>query len=296
MAELAAEQLGLEAGAVLTASTGVIGHLLPVSKLERGMPEARASLEHDVEPAATAIMTTDLAMKIAERTLSGGARVVGFAKGSGMIHPDMATMLAFVVTDAALEQGALREAFSGIVARTFNAVTVDGDTSTNDVAVVLANGAHGGSDPGETLAAVEGVMRDLARMVARDGEGATKLLTVRVTGAPSEADALRAARTVAGSSLLKAAVYGNDPNWGRILAALGRSGVAFDPTAARVSVQGVPVFAGRPLEFDKPALVAAMRADEVVVDADLGAGGGSGEAWGCDLTEGYVRINAEYTT
>jgi glutamate N-acetyltransferase / amino-acid N-acetyltransferase len=296
MAEIAAQELNLEPNQVLTASTGVIGMQLPIEKLEAGIPAARAALQLEVEPAATAIMTTDLVMKTSEAVLSNGARVIGMCKGSGMIHPNMATMLAFIVTDAKLEQAALREAFPAIVARTFNAVTVDGDTSTNDMAVVLANGAAGETNLEEALIAIESAMRDLARAIARDGEGATKLLTVTVNGAPSETEALQAAKTVAGSSLFKAAVYGNDPNWGRILAALGRSGVSFDPTKAKVSVQGIPVFAGKPLEFDRKAASQAMRAEEVTITCDLGAGSSSGTAWGCDLTEGYVKINAEYTT
>lgn len=296
MAEITAQELNLEPKQILTASTGVIGMQLPVEKLEAGIPAARAALQLEVEPAATAIMTTDLVMKTSEAVLSNGARVVGICKGSGMIHPNMATMLAFIVTDAKLEQSDLRKAFPGIVARTFNAVTVDGDTSTNDMAVVMANGAAGETNLEEALIAIESAMRDLARAIARDGEGATKLLTVIVNGAPSESEALSAAKTVAGSSLFKAAVYGNDPNWGRILAALGRSGVSFDPTKASVSVQSIPVFAGKPLEFDRKAASLAMRAEEVIITCDLGAGSSSGTAWGCDLTEGYVRINAEYTT
>ena len=296
MAELAAQELQLEPSAVLTASTGVIGVQLPITKLEVGLPLARAALGLELEPAATAIMTTDLVMKIFERVLSSGARVVGVCKGSGMIHPNMATMLAFVLTDAKLEQEVLRDAFQKIVNRTFNAVTVDGDTSTNDMAVVLANGAAGETNAGEALEVIESVMRDLARAIARDGEGATKLLTIKVTGAPSETNALAAAKTVAGSSLLKAAIYGNDPNWGRILAALGRSGVLFEPIKAKVSIQGIQVFDGEPLEFDRKAASASMRSDEVVIACDLGAGTAVGEAWGCDLTEGYVKINAEYTT
>ena len=296
MAELAAQELQLEPSAVLTASTGVIGVQLPITKLEVGLPLARAALGLELEPAATAIMTTDLVMKIFERVLSSGARVVGVCKGSGMIHPNMATMLAFVLTDAKLEQEVLRDAFQEIVNRTFNAVTVDGDTSTNDMAVVLANGTAGETNAGEALEVIESVMRDLARAIARDGEGATKLLTIKVTGAPSETNALAAAKTVAGSSLLKAAIYGNDPNWGRILAALGRSGVLFEPIKAKVSIQGIQVFDGKPLEFDRKAASASMRSDEVVIACDLGAGTAVGEAWGCDLTEGYVKINAEYTT
>ena len=296
MAALAAGELNLEPNAVVTASTGVIGVQLPVTKLEAGLPLARAALGLDLEPAARAIMTTDLVMKISSRVLSSGARVVGVCKGSGMIHPNMATMLAFVLTDAKLEQAVLREQFVGIVNRTFNAVTVDGDTSTNDMAVVLANGAAGETNQQEALEAIESVMRDLARAIARDGEGATKLLTIKVTGAPSETDALAAAKTVAGSSLLKAAIYGNDPNWGRILAALGRSGVNFEPTKTKVAIQNIQVFDGKPLEFDRKAASLAMRSDEVVVVCDLAAGTAVGEAWGCDLTEGYVKINAEYTT
>ena len=296
MAEIAAKELKLAPNQVLTASTGVIGVQLPIEKLEAGIPSARAALQLEVEPAATAIMTTDLVMKTSEAVLSNGARVVGICKGSGMIHPNMATMLAFVVTDAQIEQDDLRKAFPAIVARTFNAVTVDGDTSTNDMAVILANGAAGETDLEEALRAIEAAMRDLARAIARDGEGATKLLTVTVNGASSEPEALQAAKTVAGSSLFKAAVYGNDPNWGRILAALGRSGVNFDPSKASVSVQGIPVFAGKPLEFDRKAASQSMRADEVIITCDLGSGSGSGTAWGCDLTEGYVKINAEYTT
>jgi glutamate N-acetyltransferase / amino-acid N-acetyltransferase len=296
MAALAAEQLALRPEEVVTASTGVIGVLLPIEKVAAAMPEARVALVNDLESAARAIMTTDLTMKTASITLSNGAKVVGMAKGSGMIHPNMATMLSFVLTDAELPQNALRSAFPAMVARTFNAITVDGDTSTNDMALVLANGAAGPTDLAEALAAIEQIMQDLAREIARDGEGASKLLTVRVTGAPSEADALAAARTVAGSSLLKAAIYGNDPNWGRILAALGRSGVVFDPTLASVSVQNIAVFAGQPLAFDKAEASAAMRASEVLIECHLAAGDGVGTAWGCDLTEGYVKINAEYTT
>ncbi len=296
MAELTAQELNLQPSAVITASTGVIGVQLPVSKLEAGIPAARAALGMDLEPAATAIMTTDLVMKISQRKLSNGATVVGVCKGSGMIHPNMATMLAFVLTDAKLEQAVLRDSFVGIVNRTFNAVTVDGDTSTNDMAVLLANGAAGETDVTEALSAIESVMRDLARAIARDGEGATKLLTVKVSSAPSEAAALLAAKTVAGSSLFKAAVYGNDPNWGRILAALGRSGVNFEPSKAKVWVQGIKVFDGTPLEFDRKEVSSAMRESEVIIVCDLDAGTATAEAWGCDLTEGYVKINAEYTT
>lgn len=296
LAALLAGVAGTASAEVLTASTGVIGHRLPMERVRSGVAALKGAFSPDLDAHARAIMTTDLVPKVAERTLSGGARVVGVAKGSGMIHPNMATMFAFVYTDARVNQDALRAAFPAIVDRTFNAVTVDGDTSTNDMALVLANGAAGEVDEAEFLGALEAVMRDLARQIARDGEGATKLLTVKVTGAASEAEALRAARTCAGSSLLKSAVHGNDPNWGRTIAALGRADVQLDLARLRVGVQGTPVFAGEPLPYDVKSLSSAMRAEEVVFDLDLGVGTAFGEAWGCDLSAEYVRINAEYTT
>ncbi len=298
-AELAgrlAETLGIPEHAVLTASTGVIGHRLPMDKVRFGVDQLSGHFGAEVEPHAHAIMTTDTLPKVAARTLSGGQRLVGVAKGSGMIHPDMATMFAFIYSDAGIEQSALRAAFPAIVNRTFNAVTVDGDTSTNDMTAVLANGAADRADMGEFLAALEAVMRDLARMIARDGEGATRLLTVRVGGAESEAAALQAARTCAASPLLKSAVHGFDPNWGRVIMALGRSGARLDLEKLCVGVQGTPVFAGAPLPFDAGAVSRAMRSEEVVFEVDLGVGAATGEAWGCDLSAEYVRINAEYTT
>ncbi|WP_347242035.1 bifunctional glutamate N-acetyltransferase/amino-acid acetyltransferase ArgJ [Thermus sp.] len=293
MAELAALRLGLPPGEVLTASTGVIGVPLPVEKIERGLPQI--DLAPFADPFAEAILTTDLVAKVAEAE-AGGARVVGIAKGSGMIHPNMATMLAFLVTDALVPQKALREAWGGIVDRTFNQVTVDGDTSTNDLALLMANGAYGEVPLEDFFKAVEEVAQTLARMIARDGEGATKLMVVRVRGAATAEEARRAARAIAGSVLWKAALYGNDPNWGRILAALGNSGARFDPLRVRIVLQGIPLYEGGALPFDREAASRAMRAEEVEVLVDLGEGEGEGEAYGCDLTEGYVRINALYTT
>ena len=281
---------------VLTASTGIIGHLLPMDRLLSGLEHLSDDMSDEVSPFATAIMTTDTKPKTASATLSTGARIVGTAKGSGMIHPDMATMFAFAFTDAAVDQDALRSAFPAIVNRTFNAVTVDGDTSTNDMAMVLANGQAGEVSLPEFLVALEGVMRDLARQIAADGEGATKLLTVRVSGAATETEALAAARTCCVSPLLKSAVHGNDPNWGRVIMAVGRSGAGVDIQAMTVGVQGVPVFAGKPLEYDAAAVSAAMKAEEVVFEVNLGVGEASGEAWGCDLSAEYVVINSEYTT
>ncbi|MEF2276910.1 bifunctional glutamate N-acetyltransferase/amino-acid acetyltransferase ArgJ [Deinococcus sp. YIM 134068] len=296
MADALGSVLNVDADAVLTASTGIIGHPLPMDRVLSGVEHLPEELGTEAAPFASAIMTTDTRPKLASVTLSTGARIVGTAKGSGMIHPDMATMFAFAFTDARVDGEALREAFPAVVARTFNAVTVDGDTSTNDMAVVLANGRAGEVEAGEFLAALEGVMRDLARMIAADGEGATKLLTVRVSGARSEAEALTAARTCCVSPLLKSAVHGNDPNWGRVIMAVGRSGAAVDIERMTVRVQGQPVFAGKPLPYDDAAVSASMKAEEVVFEIDLGVGGASGEAWGCDLSAEYVSINADYTT
>lgn len=288
--------LNVDADKVLTASTGIIGHLLPMDRVLSGVEHLPEELEPEAAPFAAAIMTTDTHPKTAQATLSTGARIVGTAKGSGMIHPDMATMFAFVFSDAQVEQAALREAFPALVNRTFNAVTVDGDTSTNDMALVLANGQASAVDLNEFLAALEGVMRDLARQIAADGEGATKLLTVRVSGARSEAEALAAARTCCVSPLLKSAVHGNDPNWGRVIMAVGRSGAEVDVERMTVQVQGTPVFAGHPLPYDAAQVSASMQAPEVIFEVGLGVGDAAGEAWGCDLSAEYVSINADYTT
>lgn len=294
MAELAAAQLGVAPEMVLTASTGVIGQPLPVEKIEAALPKIRLGLE--VDPFMEAIMTTDLVPKMAEATLSSGARVVGVCKGSGMIAPNMATMLAYIVSDVAVSQEELRRGWPGVVDKSFNQVTVDTDTSTNDMAVLMTNGAAGPVDSQEFWRAVEQVSVELARKLARDGEGATKLLTVRVTGALSDAEARKAALSVAASPLWKSAVYGNDPNWGRVMMALGKAGVALEPEKVRIALQGIPLYAGGVLEFDRAQASQAMQAEEVLIEADLGLGEGQGMAWGCDLTEGYVRINALYTT
>ncbi|PZA06834.1 bifunctional glutamate N-acetyltransferase/amino-acid acetyltransferase ArgJ [Meiothermus sp. PNK-Is4] len=294
MAELAAAQLGIAPEAVLTGSTGVIGQPLPIEKIAAGLPQIQ--LGPEVDPFMEAILTTDLVPKMAEAELPGGARVVGICKGSGMIQPNMATMLAYVLTDAAVPQTELRRGWKAVVDRSFNQVTVDTDTSTNDMAVLLSNGAAGEVPPAEFWAAVEGVCVSLARQLARDGEGATKLLTVKVSGARSDEEARKAALAVAASPLWKSAVYGNDPNWGRVMMAIGKSGAHFAVERVRISLQGIPLYAGRVLEFDRVAASTAMRAEEVIVEVDLGEGEGQGVAWGCDLTEEYIRINALYTT
>lgn len=294
MAALAAKQAGVAADAVLTGSTGVIGQPLPTEKIEAGLPNIALGLE--VDPFMQAILTTDLVAKMAEETLPGGARVVGICKGSGMIQPNMATMLAYVVSDAEISQAELRQHWKGVIDRSFNQVTVDTDTSTNDMAVLMCNGAAGAVDAEVFWQAVERVCVSLARQLARDGEGATKLLTVKVSGAASDLEARKAALAVAASPLWKSAVYGNDPNWGRIMMALGKSEVQFEVEKVQISLQGIALYAGQVLDFDRTQASNAMKAEEVVVEADLGAGEGQGLAWGCDLTEGYVQINALYTT
>jgi glutamate N-acetyltransferase/amino-acid N-acetyltransferase len=306
MAALAAARFGVAPEELVVASTGVIGVPLDMAKVRDGI--ARLELGPDGGAAvARAIMTTDLVPKQAAVELEVGGRVVrigGMAKGSGMIHPDLATMLAFLTTDAPLTRETADALLGPAVDASFNMVTVDGDSSTNDMVLLLANGAAGGApealsqtDLARLGAALEWVCVQLARAIAADGEGATRLIEVRIEGARDVAEARRAARTVAGSSLVKAAVYGADPNWGRILAALGRAGVALDPDAVDVAIGPVAVAAGgQTLPFDEAAASAALRPPEVRLYAHLHQGDGAATAWGCDLTEQYVVINSEYTT
>ncbi len=305
MVELAARRLGVAPAELLVASTGVIGVPLDMAKVRAGLERLEVTPDGGAA-AARAIMTTDLRPKQAavELELAGRpVRVGGMAKGSGMIHPDLATMLAFLTTDAPLTRAEADALLGPAVERSFNMVTVDGDTSTNDMVLLVANGAAdlpaplGAADLARLGAALEGVCIQLARAIAADGEGATRLIEVRVEGARDAAEARRAARTVAGSNLVKAAVYGGDPNWGRIVAALGRDDVDLDPDAIDVDVGPVAVMrAGRPLPFDAAAASAAMQPPEVHLWVDLHRGGGAATAWGCDLTEQYVVINSEYTT
>jgi len=297
LAAIGAGALGLErVQDVLTASTGVIGKPLPMDRVRAGMPLAVAALQgDDADDLAGAILTTDLVTKQVEATLPGGARVLGIAKGSGMIHPNMATMFAFVLTDAVVDQRQLRRAWREITDATFNQVTVDGDTSTNDMAIVLASNRTR-CDPDDLVAALTQVCEGLARAIAADGEGATTLITVEVRGGRTPADARTAAKAVASSSLVKTAIHGRDPNWGRIVSAIGQSGVVADIDNLTVRLQGVEVFHGTSKPFDEPSVSAAMHEAEVVIEIDLAAGEGSARAWGCDLTADYVRINAEYRT
>lgn len=305
MQALAAAELGLEPGKVAVASTGVIGEHLPLDRIETGIKDAVAALGDDGSGFAEAILTTDTRTKEAVAAVEVGKKTVtvgGVAKGSGMIHPNMATMLAFVTTDAAVEKECLQSALSGATERTFNRITVDGDTSPNDMVLLMANGAAGNepltkSSPDYPAfeEAVEAVMRELAREIARDGEGATKLVEVVVEGAADEASAATLAKAVAGSNLCKAAVYGEDANWGRVLNAMGYSGVRFDPEGVDLYFGPVKVFAkGEPVPHDPAEANATLAGDEVRVTARLGKGTAAATAWGCDLTEEYVRINGSY--
>jgi glutamate N-acetyltransferase / amino-acid N-acetyltransferase len=305
MQALAAAELKLEPEEVAVASTGVIGEHLPMDRVEAGIKEAAASLSGDGSPFAEAILTTDTCTKEAVATVEIGGEVVtvgGVAKGSGMIHPNMATMLAFVTTDAAVEKECLQNALNGATERTFNRITVDGDTSTNDMVFLMANGAVGNqplrqdsSDYPAFEEVVEAVMRELAKEIARDGEGATKLIEVVVEGAKDEASAAALAKAVVGSSLVKAAAYGEDANWGRVLAAMGYAGVPFDPEGVEIQFGTVKVFEkGEPVAHDAAEANATLAEGEIVITARLGEGEGSASAWGCDLTHEYVEINGSY--
>lgn len=300
--------LDIQAHEVLVASTGVIGVPLPLDAALEGISRACGALSPGgAEAAAMAILTTDRRAKEIQLDvpLSGGriACIGGMAKGSGMIHPNMATMLAFVATDAPVAPDDLSTMLHRVVDATFHLITVDGDTSTNDMVVLMANGQAGGEpirpgsdDFARLEAGIERACSYLAKDIARDGEGATRLIEVRVLGASSDAEARVCARAIAGSSLVKSAVHGRDPNWGRIAAAAGYSGARMDPAAFRVWMGDVAVARdGREVPFDVDAAREALGAEEVRLTIDLGTGGpGSATAWGCDMSEEYVRINASY--
>jgi glutamate N-acetyltransferase/amino-acid N-acetyltransferase len=308
MAKLSADRLDLDPDQVLVSSTGVIGRYLPMDAIKPGIAEACGRLTSDAgEAAARAIMTTDTVPKTARTEIDFGVttvRVGGMCKGSGMIHPNMATMLAYITTDAAVAPGLMSQLVRGIADHSFNQVTIDGDSSTNDTFLVLANGAAAnepireGSVQAERLeAAILGVARELSRSIARDGEGATRLITVRVRGAVSDGEARTAARAVASSSLVKTAVHGGDPNWGRIVCALGYSGAELALDRLHLTIGGLVVFErGAGVPVDLAGVRRAFEQPEIEIVATLGLGDGNAEAWGCDLSEEYVRINAEYTT
>ena len=320
LGDLLAASLGVERELTLAVSTGLIGSRLPVERLRDPVTRLATSGLTASDAAfgtlAEQLMTTDTRPKAASVRLElpgPDARpraviVAGIAKGVGMIHPNMATMLAFIATDATAEPGTLGTALSRAVERTWNQLTVDGDMSTNDTVFLLASGASGAmpieaDDAGfNRLAdAVEAVARSLARQQAADGEGATTLLTCGVSGARDDAEARAVARSVVGSSLVKAAAHGRDPNWGRILAAVGTATVDGQPVPIDerrlvIGLCGVTVFAGESVPFDRDALARRLARPEVEIRVDLGAGGATGEAWGCDLTEAYVAENSAYST
>ena len=341
IARMLATAAGVEIERTLHLSTGIIGTRLPLDKVRAGLATimpALAPTDAGLAAAAEALRTTDSVTKVVTTTIElPGAdgrpvavTVSGIAKGVGMIHPRMATMLAVVLTDAAVEPETLWGMLRPAAARTWDQLSVDGDTSTNDTVFVLASGASGAAPVGAGSAAadalggaIEAIARDLARQQAADGEGASTLITAAVTGARDDADARAVARAIVSSSLVKAAAHGRDPNWGRIAGAAGNGRLAdaavleaaglsaadataragtpavLDPTTLRISIAGHAVFDGArggPLAFDRAAARAAMEAPEVIVALDLGLGDGRGEAFGCDLTETYVIENSEYTT
>ena len=306
MAVAAAKRLGVEPTDMVVCSTGVIGVELPMSLIRDGIEQVELS-DDGGNLMARAMMTTDTRPKEVAVTFEVGgkrAHIGGAAKGSGMIHPNMATMLSFVTTDAAVEQGFLERTLREVADRSFNMMTVDGDSSTNDTLVVLANGMAGNSpitEGSEDAKVFEQALLEacvhLARETARDGEGATKLIIVEVDGARTTEDARKAARTIASSNLVKSAVYGSDPNWGRILMAVGRSGAAADESKIDLFVNGVCIMqAGVPVPFHRDSVVALMRGPEVTFRVQMNIGDGEATAWGCDLTEEYVIINSAYTT
>ena len=306
MTEIAGAKFGVGSEELLVASTGVIGVPLPIEKFEAGVQKLKTRPEggHDV---ATAIMTTDTRPKEAavEVAVDGwGFRMGAVAKGAGMIHPNMATMFCFVTSDAAVEPAFLERALRRSVDLSFNMISIDGDMSTNDTVLVLANGQSGapaisGGSPGAVAfeQALTAICIRMAKAIAGDGEGATKLIEVAVDGAASERDARLAARAVAASNLLKAAVYGCDPNWGRIACAAGYSGADLEESHLDIAIAGFPVLrGGRVLPFDAVAASNALKAPEVKIEVNLNLGNGHATAWGCDLTEEYVVINSKYTT
>ena len=302
MAAIGGRALGVDEREVGVAATGVIGRYLDLPLIGRqanGLAGSLARSDEAEAAAARAIMTTDLVEKHA-LVRGDGFSVAGICKGSGMIAPNMGTMLAFLYTDAKVEQPILSAALRLAADRSFNRVVVDGDTSTNDIALLTATGAAGRVAPNEFERALEACCRALAIQVAADGEGATKLIEMVVLGAPEEEDAAAVARTIVGSPLVKTAVYGEDPNWGRVVAAAGRAGVEFDPYAVSLSIgegEGVvPLVTRGEIVVDLARAKAAMAGKKVVFTLDLAAGEGEATAWGCDLTEGYVEINGKYTT
>jgi glutamate N-acetyltransferase/amino-acid N-acetyltransferase len=297
---IVAERLGGAPHDLLLASTGVIGRRYPMERVRAGAAATPPVPEGvDALAAARGIMTTDTVPKVAACTVGAGpARVVAIAKGVGMIEPDMATMIAVVTTDADVPSDELDTTFRRVVDRTLNCVSIDGDTSTSDTAVVLTSAAAGPVDPAAFETALEVVLLELTKMIARDGEGAETLIEVQVTGARDDAQAKRVAKAIVNSPLVKTAVHGADPNWGRVAMAIGKCSDETDIDQDRVTIRfgGTEIYPTRVDDAELSALSRYMAGDEVVISAELGIAGGTATVWGCDLTDGYVRINADYTT
>ena len=287
-----AVHLGCKPAEVFVSSTGVIGRPLPIDKISDAIPRLVAEMSAANQDAfARAIMTTDTFPKIAASE-SGGVRMLGFAKGAGMIHPNMATMLSFVMTDARIDFSELDRALRYAVDRSFHSITVDGDTSTNDVLVVMANGASGIAPTPEAFTQqLTGVCEQLAKSIARDGEGATKFVELLIEGAPSDAAAREIGRTIARSPLVKTAIYGCDPNWGRLICAVGNAGVPLSGDPVELYIDDIPLING-----DLAAAAERLKSKEIKIRVNLNSGKGQARIWTCDLTEGYIRINADYTT
>jgi glutamate N-acetyltransferase/amino-acid N-acetyltransferase len=316
MAEIVEKAIGANDHSIFVMSTGVIGVQLPMEKLEKGVPQAVAQLRPDGWPEASrAIMTTDTRPKLSTRSIEIGGqsvRLTGIAKGAGMIHPDMATMLSFIATDAAISQPLLQKALSAAVEVSYNRISIDGDTSTNDTVLLLANGLSGnpeitseGPDYSAFLGALTEISKELAQAIVRDGEGATKFVAIHVRGAKSAEEAHRGANTIATSPLVKTAFFGNDANWGRILAAIGRSGIAVEPSRCALFVTGgsgvgdrLPelqlVAGGTPLAYAEADAAARFAQPEIDIRVDLGLGDGEATVWTCDLSHDYVSINGDY--
>lgn len=291
--------LGIAPHCVLPASTGVIGVELDVKRITNVLPKLKAALDpNSFDAAAAAILTTDTRSKTAFAQMRG-ARIAGMAKGSGMIHPRMATTLAFVMTDAVVPPAVLRTALKQGIERSFNRISVDGDTSTNDTVAVFANGASKVTPSAKVFGeALAEVLASLAQQIVRDGEGARKFVTIEVRGAATDREAEKIARSIANSPLVKTAIAGSDPNWGRILSAAGNAGVAFNPQHADIDMQGMPVCrGGLAADFSESALKKKLDETECSIQFTLrGRGRGQTRFWTCDLTEEYIRINASYRT
>ncbi len=311
MASLTADALNISADDVVVASTGVIGQPLSITPIENAMGALKASLGYNSNEAAEGIMTTDTVLKeVAVSFEIGGVecRIGGIAKGSGMIHPNMATMLVFITTDCAIAPEMLQKALSTDIQNTFNMVSVDGDTSTNDMVCVLANGmaendeiTADGEDFNIFMKALNTVTVDLCRKIAGDGEGATRLLECKVTGAKTEKDAKTVAKSVVCSSLMKAAIFGADANWGRVLCAIGYSGADVDVNKVDVSFQSAKGAIsvcknGAGIEFSEELAKEILLEKEITINVALNDGEGVSTAWGCDLTYEYVKINGDYRT